>query len=222
MSYMELYHGSENIIVAPSLKLAKAKNDYGKGFYMTKEYDLAGEWACKKKSDGYINVYALNVDKLKVLDLNDKKYNILHWLTILLQNRTFDLDSDIAYEAYKFLKNNYSIDYEKYDVIVGYRADDSYFSFANDFIQNSISLKKLEYAFTLGDLGVQYVLKSEKAFKELRFKKAIDVKTELYYQKFIERDNNARKLYKEYKNLSVKGYKEIYIKDIMERKNEKL
>lgn len=215
---MKLYHGSENIIMSPSLKLAKPKNDYGKGFYMTENYDLAGEWACKKMKDGYINVYSLDTGKLKVLNLNDKKYNILHWLTILIQNRSFDLDSDIANDAYDYLIKNYNIDYEKYDVIIGYRADDSYFSFANDFIENSISLKKLEFAFTLGDLGIQYVLKSEKAFNVLRFEEAVDAKKEIYYPKFLERDNKARMIYKEYKNIYDKSYKEIYIKDIMEQK----
>ena len=35
----------------------------------------------------------------------------------------------------------YNIDISEYDLIIGYRADDSYFRFAEDFLNNSINLK---------------------------------------------------------------------------------
>ena len=50
----------------------------------------------------------------------------------------------------------------EYDVIIGYRADDSYFSFAKDFINNTISVEQLAEAMRLGELGIQIVLKSER------------------------------------------------------------
>lgn len=211
----KFYHGSEKIIMTPNIAQGKLKNDYGQGFYMTKDFELAGEWACRRKNNGYINVYALDFRDLKILDLNDNKYNILHWLTILLQNRTFDIETDIAMDAKEYLVKNYCIDYGKYDLIIGYRADDSYFSFANDFIQNNISLKKLEYAFTLGDLGIQYVLKSKKAFESLKFINVIEAKADEYYMKFKSRDDNARKFYGKFKKVKIDNYKEIYVSDLL-------
>ena len=37
---------------------------------------------------------------------------------------------------------------KNYDVIIGYRADDSYFAFAQDFLNNAISLNTLNLFFT--------------------------------------------------------------------------
>lgn len=40
--------------------------------------------------------------------------------------------------------------YRSYDVIVGYRADDSYFSYAMDFAMSNLSLEGLSDAMFLG------------------------------------------------------------------------
>lgn len=63
------------------------------------------------------------------------------------------------------MKDNFLIDITGYDVIIGYRADDSYFSFARAFINNEISLTQLSYAMKLGKLGEQIVLKVQKHLK---------------------------------------------------------
>ena len=55
------------------------------------------------------------------------------------------------------------------DVMVGYRADDSYFSFAEDFVNNTISLRDLSLAMQLGTLGEQVVLLSERSFRQIQF-----------------------------------------------------
>ena len=82
-----LYHGSKEIIERPTLKGGKETNDYGYGFYCTKELELAKEWACPDNNDGYANEYLLDLSNLVVLDLTDKKYNILNWIALLLQYR---------------------------------------------------------------------------------------------------------------------------------------
>ena len=64
-------------------------------------------------------------------------------------------------------------EYEDKDIIIGYRADDSYFAFANAFLNNTLSLAQLEKAMYLGKLGEQIVLKSKKAFHHLTFQEAI-------------------------------------------------
>lgn len=196
---MDLYHGSEKKIIKPTLFLGKKNNDYGQGFYMTENVSLAGEWACKLNRNGYINHYWLDIDKLNVLDLTDKKYNILHLITILLQNRKFDVNSDVAQNGKKYLLSKYKIEYQKYDVIKGLRADDSYFSFANDFLNNTITIEKLSNAFNLGNLGIQYVLKSEKAFNILKYIGADVAKAEDFFGSFDKRDTEARMQYRQYK-----------------------
>lgn len=61
------------------------------------------------------------------------KNNILHWLSILIQNRTFSSNSVMEIISKKFLMEKYNIDISEYDLIIGYRADDFYFRFAEDF-----------------------------------------------------------------------------------------
>lgn len=86
-----LYHGSNKIIKKPVYGAGKRYNDYGSGFYCTQDLDLAKEWAVSENQDGYANEYCLDMAGLSVLDLSKDNFGILHWLTILLQNRLFDI-----------------------------------------------------------------------------------------------------------------------------------
>lgn len=207
-----IYHGSTQIVDKPEKSKGKINNDYGQGFYCTQNYKLACEWAAKiENTQGYVNTYSLDMSTLKVLDLSKKKYNILNWLTILLKNRTFTLTSQISIEAKNYLLENFYIDTTEYDVIIGYRADDSYFSFAEDFLNNTISVEKLNEAMKLGKLGIQIALMSDKAFDSIKFEKSEPVES-LYYGKYISRDLKARDDYKQSKTAVSKG---LFILDII-------
>ena len=161
MSTTQLFHGSDHVIEKPDFHLGKRNNDYGRGFYCTRELQMAMEWACKQNTDGFLNKYALEQDSLKILNLLDGDYNILHWMALLLKNRTFRLSNEIAVDARDYIIDNFLIDLKDYDVVVGYRADDSYFSFAESFVQNGLSLRSLNQALRLGKLGEQNVLISK-------------------------------------------------------------
>lgn len=195
VTIMRIYHGSKDIIKKPIFGIGKKYNDYGLGFYCTESIELAKEWAVDINRDGFTNIYELDIKDLKILNLNDKKYNILHWLTILLENRIFDIHSGLAYEGREYLLKNFKIDYEDYDVIIGYRADDSYFAFAQDFLNGSISYKQLNNALLLGKLGNQIVLKSKKAFNKIEFIDYIKVDKDKYYPIKENRDKLARREY---------------------------
>ena len=211
---LTIYHGSNKIIERPLFGAGNPSNDYGLGFYCTETLDLAKEWACSAETDGYANKYSLNTDGLKILSLTSGEYNILNWLAILLENRKFRLSSDIALEAKEYILENFLIDYKNYDIIKGYRADDSYFSFANAFLNSTISISQLEKAMVLGKLGEQIVAVSEKAFDALSFEEAIPAENEIYFPKKLARDNLAREEFrKEKKKGSV--LTEKYILDII-------
>lgn len=215
MSKIELFHGSDHVIEKPDYHLSKTNNDYGRGFYCTKELPMAMEWACKQNTDGFVNKYFLEQDSLKVLNLLDGHYHILHWMALLLKNRTFRLSNEIAIDARDYLIENFLIDLSDYDVVIGYRADDSYFSFAESFVQNGLPLRSLNRALRLGKLGEQIVLVSEKAFQNLQFKESELVDRTIYYPKFIHRDTGARETYR---NEIRKGrsYKDdIFVLDIL-------
>lgn len=191
----KLYHGSEKIIEKPIFGAGKAYNDYGLGFYCTDTPEMAKEWGVGKDRSGYANSYELDCDGLSILDLNSAEYCILHWLTILLQNREFDIPSGLALEAKEYLLAHFSIDYSGYDVIIGYRADDSYFSFAQDFINGTISYRQLSNAMHLGKLGQQFVLKSKKAFDRIRFTGYEIADCGQWYARKMQRDTSARREY---------------------------
>ena len=92
---------------------------------------------------------------LTVCDLT--QHHILNWMAILLENRTFDLSAGMASAARDYMLQNFLPEYRNFDIIRGYRADDSYFSFARDFLNNSLSLEELAEAMKLGELGEQEI-----------------------------------------------------------------
>lgn len=153
----QLFHGSPSIIEKPQFGYGKVYNDYGLGFYCTDSLEMAKEWGVAQNRNGYANRYELDCEGLKILDLNGPSFNILHWLAVLLENREFDVPSGLALEAKEYILNTFRVDYQSQDAIIGYRADDSYFSFAQDFINGTISYRQLNNAMHLGKLGQQFV-----------------------------------------------------------------
>jgi len=153
------------------------------------------------------------MDGLRILNLNSPEYNILNWLALLTRYRSYWQNSSIAVEAKEYLQKNFFVDPTPYDVIIGYRADDSYFTFAQDFVAGTISLTKLSEAMRLGKLGEQIVLKSERAFEQIRFLGAEPADAETYYEKKSRRDREARREYRQTKR-AADGINELYMLDI--------
>ena len=204
---MIIYHGSKDIIEKPEFGKGNQKNDYGLGFYCTENVELAKEWACSNnETNGYANQYEIDLSDYKVLDLREEKYSILNWMALLLKFRTFDLNTPISAQAKEYILENFYVDVEEYDVIIGYRADDSYFSFAKDFINNTISVEQLAEAMRLGELGIQIVLKSKKAFDTLKYKSYELAEYKEYYVKRVSRDKKARDTY-------LSGYRQKLVSD---------
>lgn len=210
-----IYHGSQQIIESPQFGVGKKYNDYGQGFYCTENVELAKEWACPVKKDGYSNQYRLLLNELNVMQLTKGKFNILNWLAILLSNRKFDINSPLGNEARKFIIDRFLPDITDVDVMIGYRADDSYFSFAEDFINNTISLRDLNFAMQLGTLGEQIVLLSERSFQQIQFIGYEVSDHHEYYYKRLERDQTARKTYKNQKKNLLQLKDDIFVLDII-------
>lgn len=166
-----IYHGSEFIIEKPEYLKGNIHNDYGLGFYCCSSKELGKEWAAKRSGRGYINAYQIRDDRLKILDLTKSPYNdVLYWIALLMHNR--ELSSDIRSNYPRelaYLENKYLIDVSKFDVVIGYRADDSYFRFPEAFVRSEITLESLNKIFKAGELGKQYVIISKRAFELLHF-----------------------------------------------------
>lgn len=210
---MVLWNGSQKIIEAPQFGLGKVHNDYGQGFYCTESLDLAREWACSGDADGFVNRYELDMTDLKVLDLLSPHYSVLHWIALLVEHRSFRKDTAIAVGACKYLHDHFLPDTDACDVIRGWRADDSYFSYARAFVYNTITVEQLGRAMKLGNLGEQIVLKSERAFKAIRFAGFERAPLALYGPLAKERDEAARAQYREL--LAENPFEGIRIVDIV-------
>ena len=193
MEQIILYHGSPNQKVSPQYGLGDEKYDSGKGFYLTENLELAKEWAvCRPdERNGWVHKFSLDITDLKVLDFQE--HNILSWLAELMKHREAADSKRYRVLSRKFIEK-YGIDSEDYDVITGWRANASYFYIAREFVRDNIDVEILEELLSLGGLGIQYCIKSERAYEKL-----LEIKAELtcvdfreFNEKYNERDVSAR------------------------------
>ncbi len=210
-----IYHGSQQIVEVPKFGVGKPYNDYGQGFYCTESIELAKEWACPIKNDGYSNKYILHFDGMNVMHLTRGQFNILNWLAILLEHRKFDITSPVGNSARAFILSRFLPDTANVDVMIGYRADDSYFSFAEDFVNNTISLRDLNLAMQLGTLGEQVVLLSERSFGQIEFIEHETADYRKYYYRRAQRDQSARAAYASRKKNLQQLMGDLFVLDIM-------
>ena len=207
-----LFHGSEKVIEAPSFGEGKRNNDFGLGFYCTETEKLAKEWAGSSLRDGFCNRYTLDTEYMKILNLNSPDYTILNWIAVLVEHRLFSIRTPIARRAKKYLIDNFGINVNAFDIVTGYRADDSYFDYAESFLNNAISVEQLAAAMKLGKLGEQIVLKSQFAFSRIRFEGFDVAEKEEFYVLRKARDDEANRLYLELLEEESDG---LYIQDII-------
>ena len=191
---MKLYHGSPVESFKPTYGLGRDDHDYGRGFYMTADIDLAREWAVGQRVDaaGWLHVYEADVDSLKLFDFAD--VGVYAWLAELMKHRQADTSPSYVRSVAKFI-SKYGVDVSGYDVIKGWRADASYFFIAQQFVRNQVDVSILEELLRLGDLGEQYFFKSERAFAALREiedeKERVD--GAVYRARYDARDELARR-----------------------------
>ena len=207
-----IYHGSRQVVETPEFGKGKKNNDFGYGFYCTESDYLAKEWAVSSLHNGFSNRYLLDTEYLKVLNLNSPEYTILNWIAILVEHRLFSIKTPVANRAKQYLIDNFGINVNAYDLITGYRADDSYFDYAEAFLNNGITVEQLAHAMRLGKLGEQIVIKSKFAFSKIKFEGFDIAEKDTYYVLRKARDDEANQLYIEMLEEENDG---LYIQDIM-------
>ena len=207
-----IYHGSEKIVEQPIFGEGKKNNDFGLGFYCTLSEELAKEWAVSSLRDGFANRYTLDSEYLNILNLNSPEYTILNWIAVLVEHRLFSIKTPVARRAKRYLIENFSINVNAYDLIIGYRADDSYFDYAESFLNKGICVEQLARAKQLGKLGEQIVLKSKFAFSNLKYEGFDIAEKNQYYVLRKARDDEANQLYFEILEEESDG---LYIQDII-------
>ena len=193
---MLLYHGNKNESMIPTYGAGRIDNDYGRGFYTTSDQELAKEWAWGTYTQGnkaYIHTFELDTADLRILDLTE--LDSIHWIAELLFIRKLNLgDKEVVQDNVKILLEKYKLDTGAHDVIIGYRADDSYFAYAEAFVSGTIYKDTLEKALRTGELGIQVFIKGERAFERLR-KVGVNEVPDKYRGYFVKRDRRAREQY---------------------------
>lgn len=198
MAKIKLFHGTSDKIVVPTYGKGKEKHDYGQGFYLTENIDLAKEWAVCRPNDtnGYVHQYQLDTDGLKILDFQDK--GVLAWLAELMKHRDAADSKRYHMLAKKFIEK-YGVNTDEYDVIRGWRANASYFYIAKEFVRDNVDMDILEELLSLGGLGIQYCIKTELAYSKLH-----EVEDSLetveyveFNEKYNQRDITARQKMRE-------------------------
>ena len=193
MDKIILFHGSPDKIIKPVFGRGEDKHDYGKGFYLTESIELASEWAVCRPNDlnGWVHKYELETEGLKILDFQGE--SVLTWLAELMKHRDAADSKRYRMLAQKFIAR-YGIETEEFDVIKGWRANASYFYIAKAFVRDEIDLDILEELLSLGGLGIQYCIKSEKAYSQLHEiqEALLSVEYDVFNQKYNERDVQGR------------------------------
>ena len=210
---MIIYHGSKVQVDEPLYGFGKRENDYGQGFYCTEDIELAKEWACQTPEGGFVNKYEIDIGSLEVFTFDDA--DIVSWLALLLLNRKVRYSSPLEKRIAEYIVREFAPDISGYDIIKGYRADDSYFTFIRSFLSNTISIEQLGNAMKLGQLGQQICLKSRKSFEAIRFIGSDPVDAEKYYSKWMERDVSARNDF--YRLLESDAENGIFARDIVDK-----
>ena len=207
-----IYHGSKQVVEVPTFGLGRKNNDFGLGFYCTESNALAKEWAVSSLRDGFSNRYTLETEYLNILNLNSPDYTILNWMSVLVEHRLFSIRTPIVRKAKQYLTEHFGINVNAFDLIVGYRADDSYFDFAEAFLSNTITVEQLSRAMRLGKLGEQIVLKSQFAFSKIRFEGFEVARKDEFYVLRKARNDKASQTYLGIQEEEGDG---LYILDIM-------
>ncbi len=147
---MELFHGSNVVVDQPKIITDGYYKDFGYGFYCTNLEKQAKRWALVKQHGHVVNVY----------DYLENKS-----LKILVFDEMTDEWIDFVVACRQGIKHDY-------DMVEGPMADDTIWNYVDDFTRGEISrtafweLVKFKYPTH------QIVFCSEKALKQLRFKRS--------------------------------------------------
>lgn len=198
MSNIIIYHGNKDKSLIPTYSYGKSNNDYGIGFYTTPDKELAKEWAWSMYGHGdigYVHTFSISVQGLNILDLTRR--DSLHWIAELLYNRRINIDpaenTPVSRNIKRFI-GKYKLNTSIYDIIIGYRADDSYFRYAEAFAYGNLYKETLERVLRLGELGIQVCFKSNRAFQKLQ-KVNVESVPIKYKTRYKDRDDRARAAY---------------------------
>ncbi len=152
--HIPLFHGAKSVLDGPiSCSRSRSNNDFGKGFYCGETFDQAAMFVSGFPGS---SVYALTFDPS---DLVCKSYGVdLEWmLSIALCRGRLDEFADTP-RAKTLIESLNAADY-----VVAPIADNRMYQIIDEFAHGEITSSQCEHALSATDLGMQYVIRSERA-----------------------------------------------------------
>ena len=167
---IRLYHGSNVMVRKPDLSCSKPFKDFGKGFYLSDNYDQAYEMACQKvkqlcRGKEEVAVFLFDERLLTSSDLSVRIFDDYseEWAKFVIMNR----DSESKQPSHG------------YDIVYGPIADDGVTYQLKRYLGGVISLSRLveELKYAKG-ITFQYYFATEKALKTLTYEEQTDKRTD--------------------------------------------
>lgn len=153
-----LFHGSKSGLSQISLESARKNCDFGKGFYLGESYDNALSFVCDNNSS---SVYSFVIE---LGDLKIKKFNCsLEWMLAICYYRGTIKSFNSSRIIKKIIK-----EIEETDIIIAPIADNKMFYIMSQFANGDINGDVALHSLSASKLGMQYVLKTEKAISKLQ------------------------------------------------------
>ena len=155
---IKVYHGSTVEVKKPDVTYGRFDIDFGQGFYVTQNKEMAYKWAARKNSS-VVSEYNLNTDELRSITLKADK----QWLDFVAANRGYS-------------KTKYDV--SQLDLIIGPVADDNLYGTMENYFDGSIDAETTVKILNVMDYSEQIVLKTQKAQECIEFVKAIELTPE--------------------------------------------
>ncbi len=153
-----LFHGSKSQLCFPLDFLhSKKGNDFGIGFYVGETFRQAATYICNSPSTN-VYTFSLRLSGLKVARFNvdeDWMVAIAYYRGWLGEYRDCSLVKEVVERV------------ESADVVCAPIADNRMFDIISEFIRGEITNLQCQHALSATNLGLQYVLRTNKALAQL-------------------------------------------------------
>lgn len=162
-----LFHGAKKTFSMPIdfIKYSKSTNDFGTGFYLGETFEQAANYISFIDRD---KVYSF---KLNLENLKTYKFNVdTKWMIAIAYYRGWLND----YKNCSFVKNIID-EINDCDIIIAPIADNRMFDIITEYVEGTITDEQCKHALAATNLGFQYVLKTDKAVKQIKLIKEMFV-----------------------------------------------
>ena len=172
-----LFHGSRNGLTGVTVSGSRANCDFGEGFYLGETYGQALAFVCEnRKSSVYSFRFASSGLKIQRFDCS------LEWMLAICYYR-----GTLGKYGQSSIVRKIVSQVEKSDVVIAPIADNKMFYIMSQFAEGEINADAALHSLSASKLGLQYVIKSEKALERL-------IPIEKYYLCLPEREDCRRSL----------------------------